>query len=109
MRMRTGIGDLGSQRNGHPHGGPQRAGFYLEFSPQLGHSFAHAKDSDAQTGSGAVPALDGVLAHPTASIADVEADASGITAQVNLGGLRSGMALNVGQAFLHDTEERRLG
>src|SRR4030088_2751054 len=105
MRMRTGIGDLGSQRNGNPHGGPQRAGFYLEFSPKLRHSFAHAKDTDAQTGSRAVPPLDGVLAHPTASIADVEVDAGGITSQVNLGRFSAGMPLNVGQAFLHDTEE----
>src|SRR6266478_8731351 len=104
MRMRTGIGNLGSQGQGNPYRGSRRARFYLKFSPKLRHSFTHAKYPHTQTSSRAVPALNGFLGHAAASITDLEVDASGIATQLNLGRLCARVALNVCQTFLHDTE-----
>src|SRR6266446_2856906 len=100
MRMRTGIGNLGSQRQGNPYGGSRRTGLYLKLSAKLRHSFAHAEDPHTQTSSRAVPALNGFLAHSAASITDLEVDASGIAAQLDLGRWCARVPLNVCQAFL---------
>src|SRR4029077_15634517 len=99
MRMRTGIGNLDSHWDGNPHCRSRGTGFYFESTATLCHPSRHSQDSDSQASSGAIAPLDGILLHPSASIADFQVDPAGIASQLNLGRLGAGVPLNVRQAL----------
>ena len=79
-------------------------GINFELPANLGHAFAHARNTDAQ------PSRAGRVAvfrrgDAAAVVGDFQSDACGVVAKSYSSELASGMALNIGEALLGDAEK----
>src|ERR1700722_2893168 len=97
------------KKNSGTYGGAGSAGVYFEGATELGHAFAHAGDADAEARLAAMGGAVGRNDHAAAEVGDFEGDALRIFAEDDLGALAAGVALDVGEAFLGDAEERGFG
>src|ERR1700730_15104760 len=97
------------KKNSGAHGGAGSAGVYFEGATELSHAFAHAGDAHAEARLAAMGRAVGRNDHTAAGVGDFQSDALRIFAEDDLGTLAARMALNVGEAFLSDAEERGFG
>ncbi len=72
---------------------------------ELGHTFTHAWDADAETSFAGRRTAVGGKGHAVAKVDDFEGEVGFLLAETDLGGGTAGMALNVGETFLDDAEE----
>ena len=78
----------------------------VEPATKLSHALAHAGDTDAETGFvRLLRTIVGREMQAPAKVDDFESDGGVFLKQANPGGRATGMALNVGEAFLDDAEQ----
>ena len=77
----------------------------VEAATELSDAFAHAGNADAKMGViGEGLAIGGEM-HAASEIDDLENDGGGVFEEADGGGCAAGMALDIGKAFLNDTEK----
>src|SRR5208283_5318430 len=92
-------------QNGSANGGAGGTGFNIEAAAELGHAFAHAWNADAKACSIGLGLPIGGQNNAAAVVNDLEDEGRGGFKKPDCGGNATGMALDVGEAFLNDAEE----
>src|SRR5215475_11592840 len=111
-RMRRGgIGSPKRYRNCSLNRCAGGAGNYLQCSTELGHAFSHPQDSHTQTRSPfpAIILIGWIASNSTTRITHLKLNLPVLASQANQARQTARMPLNVGEALLNDSKERRFG
>src|SRR6185369_6386077 len=81
---------------------------HVEGSTELTDTFLHPEDAHAERRGRSVLPCVGVVLHAAAGICDLEHDERRRSREANRSIRTRCVATDIGEAFLHDTEERRL-